>query len=64
MLAASLGRSEAVALLLARGANPGLRDRAGHTALDRARETDDEATQNLLKNALAQSSRPLNSKSL
>lgn len=55
MLAASLGRSKAVALLLARGANPALRDRARHTALDRARETDDEATQTLLKKALAQS---------
>ena len=55
MLAASLGRSKAVALLLARGANPALRDHAGHTALDRARETDDETTQALLKDALAKS---------
>jgi uncharacterized protein len=62
MLAASLGRSKAVALLLARGANPALRDRAGHTALDRARETDDDATQTLLKNALAQAPDTLKTK--
>jgi ankyrin repeat protein len=55
MLAASLGRAKAVGVLLARGADPALRDREGHTALDRARQTDDEATQTLLKTALAQS---------
>jgi uncharacterized protein len=38
MIAASLGRAAAVAVLLRRGANPLLRDHAGHTALDRARE--------------------------
>lgn len=62
MLAASLGRSKAVELLLARGANPALRDRSGHTALDRARETDDETTQKLLKAALAQSADVLKTK--
>ena len=62
MLAASMGRGKAVALLLARGANPALRDRSGHTALDRAQETDDETTQSLLKNALAESSAASKSK--
>jgi len=38
MIAASLGRAGAVMVLLRRGANPLLRDHAGHTALDRARE--------------------------
>jgi uncharacterized protein len=38
MIAASLGRASAVEVLLRRGANPLLRDHAGHTALDRARE--------------------------
>lgn len=55
MLAASLGRSQAVAVLLRRGANPALRDRAGRTALDRARDTDDTGTLDLLKKALEQS---------
>jgi hypothetical protein len=55
MLAASLGRSQAVAMLLARGANPALRDRTGRTALERARDTQDDTTQNLLKHALEQS---------
>jgi ankyrin repeat protein len=39
MLAASVGRREAVLALLKRGANSQLRDASGHTALDRARET-------------------------
>lgn len=55
MLAASLGRAGAVALLLRRGANPALRDRAGHTALDRARETEEDDTVKLLETALARS---------
>jgi serine/threonine-protein phosphatase 6 regulatory ankyrin repeat subunit B len=54
MLAASVSRTDAVALLLARGANPGLRDRAGRTALDRARETDDTQTVKLLEAARSQ----------
>jgi ankyrin repeat protein len=53
MLAASLGRTNAVALLLRRGANPTLRDHAGHTALDRAKETDEDETIKLLETALA-----------
>jgi ankyrin repeat protein len=53
MVAAALGRSAAVALLLQRGANPLARDSAGETALDRARETDDEITVRLLETALA-----------
>jgi ankyrin repeat protein len=51
MLAAAMGRANAVALLLKRGADPRLRDRAGHTALDRARETDDAQTVHLLEMA-------------
>ena len=58
MLAAALGRTSAVALLLRRGANPTLRDHAGHTALDRAKETDQEDTIKLLETALAGSTRP------
>jgi ankyrin repeat protein len=42
-------------MLLAHGANPSLRDRSGRTALERARDTQDDATQNLLKRALEQS---------
>ena len=38
MMAASMGRVEVVTLLLKRGANRQLRDKAGHTALDRARD--------------------------
>lgn len=53
MLAASMGRSEAVALLLRRGANPLARDRSGNNALDRAKQTDDLATIQLLENAVA-----------
>ena len=40
MMAASMGRVEVVTLLLKRGANRQLRDKAGHTALDRARDTE------------------------
>ncbi len=53
MLAAGLGRVSAVALLLRRGANPMLKDRAGRTALDLARETEDDQTVKLLESALA-----------
>ncbi len=53
MVAASMGRTEAVILLLARGADVKLRDRNGHSALDRAHEagfTDAEkALQEVLK---------------
>jgi ankyrin repeat protein len=53
MLAASLGRASAVERLLKRGANPELKDSAGHTALDRARETDDAETVKLLETAVS-----------
>jgi ankyrin repeat protein len=49
MIAASLGRAGAVAVLLQRGANPLLRDRAGHTALDRAREAQNSDIVKLLQ---------------
>ncbi len=55
MLAASLGRATAVALLLRRGANAALRDHAGRTALDRAKETDEDDTVKLLETAVARS---------
>ena len=51
MLAASVSRTEAVAFLLEHGANPALRDHAGHTALDRARETDDAQAVKMLEAA-------------
>jgi ankyrin repeat protein len=49
MIAASLGRAGAVAVLLQRGANPLLRDHAGHTALDRAREAQNSDIVKLLQ---------------
>jgi cytohesin len=49
MMAASLGRSGAVAILLQFGANATLRDRFGRTALDRARQANDPATIKLLE---------------
>jgi ankyrin repeat protein len=55
MLAASVGQADAVAVLLERGANPALRDRAGHTALDRAKESSDERTVKLLETSLGRS---------
>jgi ankyrin repeat protein len=58
MIAASLGRSSAVALLLHRGANPNLKDRFGHTALDRARQIDDDATIRLLEAAIGARTEP------
>jgi ankyrin repeat protein len=42
MMAASMGRVEVVTLLLKRGANRNLKDNAGHTALDRARDTENK----------------------
>jgi hypothetical protein len=51
MIAASLGRAGAVAMLLRRGANPLLRDHAGHTALDRAREAQNSDVVKLLQSA-------------
>jgi len=56
MLAASLGRTDAVRVLLTRGASGALKDRAGHTALDRAKESDDQATIKLLETPPAASS--------
>ncbi|HEX6545367.1 MAG TPA: ankyrin repeat domain-containing protein, partial [Bryobacteraceae bacterium] len=38
MMAASMGRLNAVQFLLKQGANPGIKDHSGHTALDRARD--------------------------
>ncbi len=57
MLAASLDRSAAVAVLIERGADPGLRDHTGRTALDRAQETGDEALIALLRSAVGQDKR-------
>lgn len=55
MLAAALARTKAVAVLLRRGASAGLRDRAGRTALDRARQTDNRETVELLEEWSARS---------
>ncbi len=49
MLAASLARSSAVAVLLKRGADPALKDHSGMTALGRAKKTEDSETIALLK---------------
>lgn len=49
MIAASLGRTNAVTVLLRRGANPALRDHAGHTALDRALEAENSEVVKLLQ---------------
>jgi len=62
MIAASLGRSSAVALLLHRGANPNLKDRFGHTALDRARQIDDDAIIRLLEAAIRARTEPAHTK--
>ena len=43
-----MGRLEVVTLLLKRGANRSLRDKAGHTALERARDTENEEIVQLL----------------
>lgn len=48
MMAASLGRVEVVKLLLKRGANRRLRDKSGHTALERARDGENEDIVKLL----------------
>ena len=51
MLAASLGRTAAVALLLNRGADPLLKDNSGRTALARAYENPDKDLVKLLEAA-------------
>ncbi len=58
MMAASLGRASAVAILLERGANPNLRDRLGRSALDRAKQIGDPVTIRLLETAVAHTARP------
>jgi ankyrin repeat protein len=50
MIAASMGRVEAVRLLLKRGANRQLRDKAGHNALERARNSENPEIVMLLRN--------------
>ena len=53
MMAASMGRVDVVTLLLKRGANRLLKDKAGHTALDRARNAENrEIIQLLSEDAL------------
>ncbi len=59
MLAASLARTSAISLLLARGADPSLRDRQGHSALDRAHQTDDRQSIQMLKSASAKTGRQI-----
>jgi len=54
MMAASMGRVEVVTLLLKRGANSQLRDKAGHSALERARDTENEEILKLLRNLAEQ----------
>lgn len=54
MVAASMGRVEVVRLLLKRGANRALKDKAGHTALDRARDTGSEEIVQLLRQGVSQ----------
>ena len=49
MMAASMGRVEVVSLLLKRGANSQLRDKAGHTAFERARDTENAEIVKLLR---------------
>lgn len=61
MIAASLGRSSALAVLLQRGANPTLRDRLGRSALDRARDARDPVSVRLLEAAIAHYKHSLNS---
>jgi ankyrin repeat protein len=56
MLAASLGHTEAVALLLRRGANPALKDKSGRTALARAQEGQDADLVKLLQQAQGKAS--------
>jgi ankyrin repeat protein len=48
MMAASMGRVDVVTLLLKRGANRLLRDKAAHTALERARDTENREIIQLL----------------
>jgi ankyrin repeat protein len=61
MIAASLGRSSVLAILLQRGANPTLRDRLGRSALDRARDARDPVSVRLLEAAIAHYTHSLNS---
>ena len=58
MLAASMARTQAVETLLDHGADAGLKDRFGRTALDRAKETGDRRTVEALENAGKFSGRP------
>ncbi len=58
MLAASMGRAKAVETLLNSGADANRKDRFGRTALDRARETGDGNTIQLLENAPSFSAHP------
>jgi ankyrin repeat protein len=44
-----MGRLDVVRVLLKRGANRGLRDKAGHTALERARDTENAEIVKLLQ---------------
>lgn len=53
MMAASLGRTEAVIMLLKRGADPTLKDNAGHTALDRARGAENPEIIKLLEQSVS-----------
>ena len=52
MIAASMGRTDAVELLLKRGADPKLRDRKGHTALERAHEAGFTDAEKVLEEAV------------
>jgi ankyrin repeat protein len=52
MMAASMGRVQVVRLLLQRGANRQIRDKAGHTALERARDSENEEIVKLLTEPL------------
>jgi ankyrin repeat protein len=52
MVAASMGRTEALETLLKRGADPHIKDRNGKTALDRAREAGFHEAQTVLEEAL------------
>jgi ankyrin repeat protein len=49
MMAASMGRLEVVKVLLKRGANRWIKDKAGHTALERARDGENEDIVKLLE---------------
>jgi ankyrin repeat protein len=51
-MAASMGRTEAVNILLSRGADAKIRDRNGHSALDRAHESGFTDSEKALRQAL------------